>query len=62
MTSCDAIVPPSSYRGEHRCEKRHNLVRVGRVKICKHHAAVLEKHGRVELGAGVALERKGTRS
>lgn len=53
---CDAWSLPNTYRPAGRCEKRYNLVPVGELLICRHHKAVLERRGWLDLGAGAKIQ------
>jgi hypothetical protein len=56
VTRCQILARGNSYRAPGQCEKVDNLQRVkvsGRaVRICVHHAAVLERGGKIEVSEG----------
>lgn len=45
ISTCAAVVPASTYRGEGRCERRFGLVKVNGRLLCKPHAEMV-KDGR----------------
>lgn len=58
MRQCAAAVPESCYASAHRCCKKKNLASVAiggaKVQICRHHVAVLERKGTLELWKSAA--------